>query len=147
MKSFKTILVLAVVLGLSAIAINGVAYGQSSATDQSGDQATTFMSAIPDYQQYASSITPTTPEYADEAASGQSIIFENGIPTTVIGEDGTQSPYSAAPYEFLEAYYAGGPYGVGFSSNADVPTTGTWTSEKVVESGTFGTQEPNLNIS
>ena len=147
MKSINIIIVLAVVLGLSAIVLNGVAFGQSTTIDQSGDAATTFMSNIPDYQQLSSTIVPATPVYADEAASGQSIIYENGVPTTVIGEDGSRSAYSAAPYEFLEAYYAGGPYGVGYSSNPNVPTSGTWKSEMVVESGTFGTQEPNLNLS
>lgn len=140
MKNIKVIVVLAVMLGLSAIVVNGVAYGQSAAIDQ----ATTFMSSIPDYKQLASTGIPAAPVYADEAASGQSIIFNNGVPTTVIGEDGAQSPYSAAPYKFLEAYYAGGPYGVGYSSNPDVPTGGTWM--QVTESGTMGTQEPNLNV-
>lgn len=145
MKITKAFVVMAVVLGLSAMVMNGVAYAQSSAVGQSENTASTFMSSVPDYQQYVSSSAPAAQVNTYEAASGQSIIFNNGVPTTVIGADGTQTAYSESMWDFLDGYNAGGPYGVGISSNPDVPTGGTW--KQVTESGTFGTQEPNLIIS
>ncbi len=147
MKSLKAIVVLAVLLGLGVIVVNGIAYAQSNTIDQSGNAAITFINGIPDYQEFtgAPAATASTPTYADGADSGQSIIFNNGVPTTVIGADGSQTPYSASMFDFVSGYNADGLYGVGISFNSDVPMGGTW--KQVTESGTFGTQEPNLSLS
>lgn len=140
MKGFNVILVLAVVLCLGAVAASSVAYGQTFMVDES--EAMTFAYSL-ECQDNELNGMPEAPAYAAETASGQSIIFENGVPTTVIGADGTSSPYSASMWDFLSGYYTGG-YGVCVSSNPDSPIGGTW--KQVTESGTFGTQEPNLNL-
>ncbi len=147
MKSLKAIVVLAVLLGLGVIVVNGIAYAQSNTIDQSGNAAITFINGIPDYQEFtgAPAATASTPTYADGAESGQSIIFNNGKPTTVIGADGSQAAYSASMWDFMSGYDAGGSDIVGISSNPNVPIGGTW--QQVTESGTFGTQEPNLSLS
>ena len=146
MKSIKTIIaVLAIMLSLSAVIICGVVNAQSD-PDQSIDPASGYvMNVVPDYQ--TCSGAPSAPAYTDEAASGMSFIYEhNGLPTTVIGADGSQTKYDVGMWDFLAGYPAGGPYGVGHSSNPNVPTTGTWT-EHTTQSGTYGTQEPNFNPS
>jgi hypothetical protein len=140
LKGFKAIVLLAVVLCLSTVATSGVAYGQSFMVGQSGDMAFPYLD-VPDN---ALNSVPASTAHADIATSGQSIIFKDGVPTTVIGADGSSTPYSESMWDFLAGYFESGPYGVSVSSSPDVPIGGTWM--QVVESGTFGTQEPNLNL-
>jgi hypothetical protein len=144
MKYLKTILVLAVLLVLSAVVVSGVVYSQNYTLYQSGNSTFTYTDGIPVCQNNASNGLPAAPAYVDGAASGQSIIFSNGVPTTVILDDGYQIPYNTTMYDSIAtAYNVGGPFGVNVSSNPNAPSGGTWT--QVVESGTYGTQEPNLN--
>jgi hypothetical protein len=140
MNGFKAILILAFVLCLSVVAASGVAYGQSFMVGQSGNMAFPYL----DGQDNALNNAPASTAHADMNAPGQSIIFKDGVPTTVIGSDGSSTPYSASMWDFLAGYNIGCPYGVGISSNPDVPIGGTWM--QVTESGTLGTQEPNLSL-
>lgn len=145
MKSIKTIIaVLAIMLSLSAVIICGVVNAQNA--DQSVNPTSGYvMNVMPDYQKCSG--VQSAPAYTDEVASGVSFLYDNnGVPTTVIGADGSQTKYSAAMWDFLAGYPAGGPYGVGHSSNPNVPTTGSWTGD-TIHSGTYGTQEPNFNLS
>jgi hypothetical protein len=139
MKNPKAILALAVLLVLSAIIISGVVYAQNCTVYESGNSTSTYVDGIPVCQENSSNGMPTAPAYAEETASGQSILFNNGVPATVILENGNQTPYNASMYDSIAADL-GGPYGVGVSSNPNAPSGGTW--KQPVESGTFGTQEP-----
>ena len=140
MKGFKVIIVLAIMLGMSAMAISGVANGQTFMVDQSGNMA--FPYGLDCHDKPSNSVT-AAPTYSDGAASGQSIIYENGVPTTVIDANGVRTQYSSSMWDFLSGYNAG-QYGVCISSNPDVPIGGTWM--QVTQSGTLGTQEPNLKL-
>jgi len=144
MKSLRAIFLLAALLVLSAIAISGIAYAQSIPVQQSANPTTTYVDNynIPNCQDNEANGLPAAPAYVEEVASGESIIFSNGVPTTVIGADGAQTPYSPSMFNFL-AGYCDGNYGIGISHNSNVPSDGTW--KQVFESGTYGTQEPNLN--
>ena len=144
MKSVKAIIILAVLLVLSANVISSIVSAQSGTVSQSGTPVYTDNGAIPICQDNAANGMPAAPAYAGEPASGQSIIFNNGVPTTVISADGAQTQYNPSMWDFLSGYTSEGPYGVGISNNPNVPSGGTW--KQVVESGSFGTQEPNLNL-
>jgi hypothetical protein len=145
MKGFKVTIALAVMLVLSAIGISGVANGQTFMVGPSGNVAFPYLGSQDNRQDNSQTSVPVALTYANGAASGQSIIFENGVPTTVIGADGAKTSYSESMFDFVAAgYNVGGPYGVGISSNPDVPIGGTW--KQVTQSGTLGTQEPNLKL-
>jgi hypothetical protein len=144
MKSLMVIFLPAVLLVLSAITISGIVYAQSIPTQQSANPTTTYVDnyIIPNCQDNEANGLPAAPAYVGETASGESIIFSNGVPTTVIDASGAQTPYSPSMFNFL-AGYCDANYGIGSSHNSNVPSGGTW--KQVVESGTYGTQEPNLN--
>ena len=144
MKCVKAIIMLAVLLVLSANVISGVVNAQSATVSQSGNPVYTDNGYIPVCHDNEANGMPAAPAYVDETASGQSIIFNNGVPTTVISASGVQTQYNPSMWDFLAGYTSSGPYGVGISSNPNVPSGGTW--KQVVESGSFGTQEPNLSL-
>jgi len=145
MRNLRVILILAVLLVFSAVATSGIGYAQDSTALPSGNTDLSFIdnTNMPICQDNAANGLPVAPAYVDEAASGQSIIFNNGVPTAVIGADGAQTAYNPAMFDYLAGYMAS-DYGVGISHNPNVPSDGTWKQE--AESGTLGTQEPNLNL-
>jgi hypothetical protein len=143
MKNLKTILALIVLLALGAVVLSGIVYAQNYTVIQAGNSTYIYTDGVPVCQENSSNGMPAAPAVAGEVASGQSIIFSNGVPTTVINANGYQTAYNASMFDFLAGFNAGGPYGVGISSNPNSPGNGTWQS--VTQSGTYGTQEPNLN--
>ena len=143
MKNLKTILALVVLLALGVIVLSGIVYAQNYTVIQAGNSTYVYTDGVPTCQENSSNGMPAVSAVAGEVASGQSIIFSNGVPTTVINENGYQTSYNASMFDFLAGYYVGGPYGVSISSDPNAPSNGTWQS--VTQSGTYGTQEPNFN--